>query len=427
MQIDSIVQACVEQLQRAGSRKSKSLLQCTEKYELTIAAGALQLLRTTSDLTLELTAMRENQKGTLTINSLEPTALAEAIPAVVELAKAAPPDAAHDIAGYQAPKNVTVGPGEPDRATMLARLTEFAEYVQTVYPSARVSAAQLDFTLTRRALANSQGVNVASQQGGYHFHVNLTTNTLPQPCALTTAFATATLERPLQSYGMLETVLQQTSLSTPPRPLPHKLVGDVILSPASVAPFLTMLADNLGDDALISGRSIFRDRLEQAVAAKLLTLHANPAAAEMSDGYFFTSDGYETQNAAIIKQGVLQTFLLSLYGARKTKHARAANLGGAYVLEAGPTALADMIRFIRRGVLVHHFSGGQLAPNGDFAGVASNSYYIADGEIQYPLGDTLMTGNLALMLQNIAHIACEQIDFGDARLPALHVQECTLI
>ena len=171
------------------------------------------------------------------------------------------------------------------------------------------------------------------------------------------------------------------------------------------------------DGALISGTSVFKDKLGQQVADPRLVIHSRPVSPEVADGYFVTGDGYKAENCTIIDHGVLKTFLLTLYGANKTGLQRAVNNGGCYVIEPGEKSLDEIISQVDRGIIVARYSGGYPSQNGDFSGVAKNSYYIENGKIQYPISETMVSGNLISMLKNIVDISKERVDFGAGIYP----------
>jgi PmbA protein len=71
-----------------------------------------------------------------------------------------------------------------------------------------------------------------------------------------------------------------------------------------------------------------------------------------------------------------------------------------------------MIKSTKQGLLLCRFSGGSPSDNGDFSGVAKNSYYIEDGEIKFPISETMVTGNLVEMMMNIKEISKERVNPG---------------
>ena len=76
-----------------------------------------------------------------------------------------------------------------------------------------------------------------------------------------------------------------------------------------------------------------------------------------------------------------------------------------------------MIASIDRGIIVGRFSGGAPSSNGDFSGVAKNSFLIENGRIGPALSETMISGNLADMLQNVGGISAELVCSGSYVLP----------
>jgi len=49
--------------------------------------------------------------------------------------------------------------------------------------------------------------------------------------------------------------------------------------------------------------------------------------------------------------------------------------------------------------------------------VAKNSYYIENGEIQYPISESMITGNIKDMLLNIKEISSGRVNNGESLYP----------
>ncbi len=87
-------------------------------------------------------------------------------------------------------------------------------------------------------------------------------------------------------------------------------------------------------------------------------MHSRPVSDEICNGYFVTPDGYAAQNGTILQDGVLKTFLLSLYGSRKTGLDRAVTSGGAFVVDPGDTPpFEEMVKSVKKGVLLPDSQG----------------------------------------------------------------------
>ena len=122
----------------------------------------------------------------------------------------------------------------------------------------------------------------------------------------------------------------------------------------------------------------------------------------------------------------MKTHLLGIYGAKKLSKNRALNDGGAYIVDPGDKLHADIIKDVEKGVLLSRFSGGTPANNGDFSGVAKNSYYIENGEIKYPLSETMVSGNIRRMFENLDEVSSDRIDFGSCILPWISFKGITV-
>ena len=55
-----------------------------------------------------------------------------------------------------------------------------------------------------------------------------------------------------------------------------------------------------------------------------------------------------------------------------------------------------------------------------------NSYYIENGEIKYPVIETMISGNISNMFLNINNISNENINFGDRILPWISFNGITI-
>jgi PmbA protein len=71
-------------------------------------------------------------------------------------------------------------------------------------------------------------------------------------------------------------------------------------------------------------------------------------------------------------------------------------------------------------------SAGNPSENGDFSGVAKNSYLIEDGQIRMPVSETMIAGNIAQTLIDISAISKEFVDFGTALMPWVKTSGVTI-
>ncbi|MFC1850618.1 TldD/PmbA family protein [candidate division CSSED10-310 bacterium] len=414
-----MVRYCVDTLLKRGAHKAQCLLNETVKNEFNIDSDRISLLRTTYDTQLSLTALVDHRKGSAVINQIDPASINAALQKVIEFARGAHQDEANDIAEFQAAELFETGPESPDLHRMYDRLNDFLHYCKRQYPNTTMRKIVLDFTRVNKYFQNSNGVDLISKKGIYNFGTLFISKDAQKSSSFNhTGFSSKNLDEEIQNYGTLDELLKQSSEQIHTRSFPDKMSGDIIVTPDCLERFIYYIISTfVSDYALISGNSIFKDKLDQVIADPKLTLHSRPVSAEIADGYFITRDGYKARNNTIIEKGILKTFLLSLYGSRRTGKPRAVNDGQAFVVEPGQGRLPEMIKSVKRGLLLARLSGCSPSENGDFSGVAKNSYLIENGEIQYPLQETTIAGNLKDMLLNIVDITTERINFGDSIYP----------
>ena len=81
----------------------------------------------------------------------------------------------------------------------------------------------------------------------------------------------------------------------------------------------------------------------------------------------------------------------------------------------------QMVKQMKKGLIVGSFSGGQPSNNGDFSGVAKNSFLVEDGEIKGAVNETMINGNLAELINHVVSISKETVADGTCVLPYLAV------
>ncbi len=411
-----LADSSVEALKKAGADKAQCVLRVMDKSEFTVNAGKIDLLRTTENGSLTMTAIVDGKKGSLNLNELDAESVARAVDDVIDLAKTSQADEANDIAEGGEAQTFDAGPTEPDLGAMYDRLENLIEYSKEHHPLAIYDQMVYDFSSTQSLYRNSQCVDLSERQGGYSFSAMFSSREGAKSASFNyTGYHSHTADQELWRCGSLDRLLRENGKQVHTEGLKGKFTGDVIFTPDCLEEFLGTVTSFLSDGPMISGNS-----------APSLTLHSRPVSDELASGYHITGDGTVAKNSTIIDKGQLTTHLLGIYGAKKTGGKRAVNDGGCFVVEPGDTPLETMIGNVERGVLLGRFSGGSPTDSGDFSGVAKNSFLIENGKITKPLTETMLSGNIASMLETIRAISSERTDFGSAIIPWLHAQGLTI-
>lgn len=423
-----IAAGCLKCLKKEGAQKAQVTLTETKKTGLAIENRRIFLLRDSVGLKLDLAAISADRYASVSVNNLEAGVAEAAARQAVENTLKSPQDSAYDIAPFHPQESFDNSVPAPDMELLYKRFEEFLLDCEN-YPSLTLRRmTRLDFLSEKKTFINSNGTNFSSRVGYYEFNAIFSSreggnNSL----GYFTTLRAKSLDSPLIKWGMLETLLGQSAESINTRPVCGKFIGDIVIAPECLGDFLSFMTENaLRDNALISGTSYYKDTVGKQIASAGFTLSSQPLSAEMAAGYFITPDGRKAGDLSIIENGVLRTFILSQYGARKTGLPMVSNAGGCYSVAPGNVGYKALIKSITRGLLITRFSGGKPSQSGDFSGVVKNSYYIENGELKFPVSETMIAGNIPQMFMNINGISKERVNFGNALHPWISFSGITI-
>ena len=422
-----MVSYCLDALKKAGADKAACSMNMMEKKELNVEIGEMTLLRTTFNNNMGISVIKDQKKGSTSINKTDKGSIDTAVALVMAMAEGSQPDDAYDIAEKQPSNSFSKGDESANLDTMYQSLEEFVDYVKSTYPKIQLEAAIMDFNHSRSFFQNTNGVDFEIREGMYGFSPMFLSKDGKDTSSFNgTGFSALKVEKPLHEYGSIDTLLKQSVEQLHTQNIKDKFVGNMVVTPDCISDFLGFITSDISDGKMISGNSLYSEKLNEQITHPKLTFHSRPVSQEIADGYFITSDGYVAENSTIVDKGILRTHLLGIYGAKKLSKNRAVNDGGAYIVDVGDKPHAEMIKNIDQGVLLARFSGGSPANNGDFSGVAKNSYYIENGEIKHPLTETMVSGNIREMFENLDEISSDRIDFGSGILPWISFKGITV-
>lgn len=167
--------------------------------------------------------------------------------------------------------------------------------------------------------------------------------------------------------------------------------------------------------AAISGGNLYRkssfllDKLGTQVLPSWLNIHEDPHIQGALASSPFDHEGVRTEERDIICDGVLQSYLLTSYAARKLGMQTTGHAGGIHnwKVSHGDDDLAALCRRMGRGLLVTEVMGqGVNIVTGDYSRGAAG-FWVENGEIQYPVSEITIAGNLPDMLQQIVAIGSD--------------------
>lgn len=189
----------------------------------------------------------------------------------------------------------------------------------------------------------------------------------------------------------------------------------VLFDPRSASSFLGHLVQAISGHALYMNASFLRDQLGRRILSPHLTLHENPFIAGAASSIAFDGDGIEPTQRDLITEGVLQGYLLSLYGARRLGLQPTGNGFGPGNLRLRSTLtgandhLPAMLNTLGSGLLVTSLVGnGVSLISGDYSRGA-RGFWVENGQIQHAVTGIAIASNLKQMLNGIVAVGSDEL------------------
>ena len=168
------------------------------------------------------------------------------------------------------------------------------------------------------------------------------------------------------------------------------------------------LAGAISGGALYRKSSFLLDHLGKQVLPDWFEISERPHLLRQLASTAFDSEGVITQNREIISDGVLQTYLMTSYSARKMGLKSTGHAGGIHNWLVKPNrtgGLDTLLKEMDTGLLLTEFLGSAINPvTGEYSRGAAG-FWVEKGEIQYPVAEITVAGQLQEMFNQIIAVA----------------------
>ena len=308
---------------------------------------------------------------------------------------------------------------EFDTESKIALAKELEKLTTGVDPRVRVDDSNYADASGEAAVATTTGIRQYGRENGCYVSVS----TLADDGDETqTGFGFSVGREPAKldvERAAREAADRATRLLGATKPTSRRLT--VVFDPFVTAQFLGIISSTLNGEAVVKGRSIFRDRLGEGIAPAHVTLVDDPTDPRAYTATDIDGEGLAARRNMLIDNGVLHQFVHSSYSARRAglKSTGNAVRGGfrgspgvgclALQLVPGTRDQAALVGDVSDGVLVQNVSGIHSGVNpisGDFSTGAAG-LMIADGELGAPVREFTIASTLQRMLLDIAEVGSD--------------------
>jgi PmbA protein len=434
-ELESIVSESLKRAKELGATQAEADVSLQKGLTTTVRLGEVETVEYQRDRGMGVTVYFGQRKGSASTADLSPRAVAETVEKACDIARYT---AADDCAGLADPAELARDIPDldldhpwalaPEEAVELARVCEAAGRV-------------VDARIT-----NSEGASVGSHRGvrvygnSHGFLAGYPSTSHSVSCVLlaqtgddmqrdywySSARDARDLEtaeeigrkageRAVQRLGARKLSTQKASVLYAPE-VARGLIGH-FLSAVRGSSQYRKSSFLLG----ASGKEVFPSFLE---------LRERPHIRKALGSSPFDGEGVATRDRELVKDGVLQGYVLGSYSARKLGLKTTGNAGGTHNLlvesKTGGVEIGALMKQLGTGLLVTELMGqGVNGVTGDYSRGASG-FWVENGVPAYPVHEITIAGNLKEMYKNIAAIGTDVDVRGGVRVGSILISEMTI-
>ena len=367
----------------------------------------------TNDGALGISVYLGQQKGNASTSDLSEEAIKNTVEAALAIAKYTSPDdctglADKELMAFEAPDLELYHEASVDveQATKLALEAEKAalEYDAKIVNS---NGASFNSHTGVRVYGNTHGMLQSYLSSRYSLSCSVIGGELDQ---LENDYE-YTVSREFDALSSADWVGQNCAKKVIARLNPQKLstreVPVIFLNDVATG-LISHLTGAISGGSLYRKSSFLLDHLGKQVLPDWFQISERPHLLKRLASTPFDSEGVRTQNLEIIQDGVLQTYLLTSYSGRKMGMQSTGHAGGIHNWLVKPNltgGLTALLRQMSTGLLVTDVMGqGVNIVTGDYSRGAAG-FWVENGEIQYPVAEITIAGQLQDMLKNIIAVS----------------------
>ncbi len=443
MDLTELASDVLDQARRQGATAGDLVIASGESFSAGIRLGKVEKIQNSQEKRMGLRLFAGQRSALTSTANLAHTALQAFVTETLDLAKAT---AADEFSGL--PDRADLAQDVPDLdladtdapLTLEEKLARAQEAEEAAFASdSRITNSEgAEFANTSREMvyANSLGfcgsyhttsfslsvVPVASQDGGMQRDYWYSSQRKLKDIEAAKAVGQKAAERTVRRLGAKQIQTQE---------------APVVFEPEMAASLLRHLAGAISGSALYRKTSFLLDKLGEKIAAGGIFVEDHARIPSALGSKPFDGEGLPTRQNVVVEDGVLTSYLLDTYSARKLGLQSTGNASRSFAdtPAAGPTNFflrpgtippGDIIRSVRSGLYVTELSGFGVNPvTGDYSRGAVG-LWIKDGEIAYPVEEITIAGNLLDMFKNIEVVGNDLERRGAVSAPTVKIARMTI-
>lgn len=413
-ELQQLVEEMLKEAGRLGASAAEAAVSTNAGLSLTVRLGDTETIEHTRDNGLGVTVYFGQRKGSASTSDLSPQAIKETVKAACNFARYTSEDPYSGLA---------------DAALMATDLPDLDLYhpwqqrvEEAIDQAIRCEGAARDFD---PRIINSEGATLNSNDG-LHVYGNThgfiggyPSSRHSLSCAVVGKQDESmqrdywyTLSRESHRLQTPEAVgrmaAQRTVARLGARQLPTQQAPVLFQADVAVG-LLRSFIGAIRGSALYRKASFLLDHLDKPVFPSFVNIHEEPRLPAGLASAAYDNEGVATSHREFVHQGVLRSYVLDSYAARKLGMQTTGNAGGVRNLRinSGELDREGLLREMHKGLLVTELMGqGVNMVTGDYSRGAAG-FWVEGGEIQYPVEEITIAGNMADMLMGLRAVGSD--------------------
>lgn len=171
--------------------------------------------------------------------------------------------------------------------------------------------------------------------------------------------------------------------------------------------------------AIQQKNSFLLDKLNQKVMGNQLTITDEPHLADSFGARYFDNEGIATRRLPVFESGVLKTYYIDTYYARKMDITQTIGSPSVLTMPLGDKNLSGLVTSLDKGILVTGFNGGNCSSTtGDFS-YGIEGFLIENGQVTQPISEMNITGNMLTLWNNLIETGNDPRPHSRWKIPSL--------
>ncbi len=209
---------------------------------------------------------------------------------------------------------------------------------------------------------------------------------------------------------------------------PKTCEAPVVFDPVTARAFLKHIAMAVNGGQIFRKSSFLVDMKGERIGSEHVSIHDNPILPGRLGTRPFDLEGARARNKTVVEKGILVTYLMNSYQARKLGQSSTGNAGGAtnFYLEPGPSKPEALVESVDEGLYLTTLIGpGANIATGDFS-QGGQGIWISKGRLSHPVDEFTVAGSFQKMLADITMVA-DDIDWNkNIASPSFKVSSMTI-